>query len=72
MKKQMRVVGGLALSALLALSVIASTGAAFSATKASDDTALTSRGKTQGVTWETGLVSRGKTQGVTWEGVTWE
>lgn len=62
--KKMRVFTGLALSMLLALTLIASTSGA----------ALASHGKTQGVTWENGLVSRGNIQGVTWEsvGVTWE
>lgn len=72
--KKMQVLTGLALSALVALSVIASTGPAFFATRTGGDEGLMVRGKTQGVTWEGAPVARGRTQGVTWEaaGVTWE
>lgn len=69
----MKVSKGIALAALLALSLIATAGQSlFASTFTGGDESFTARGRTQGVTWENGTVARGKPQGVTWEGVTWE
>lgn len=63
--QKLKVLKGVALTALLALSLIASAGTV---------AGLSARGHTEGVTWENGTVARGgHLQGVTWEsGVTWD
>ena len=70
---ELKVLKGVALGALLALSLIASTGQSFFAASFGGEQGFTALGKPEGITWENGTVARGNAQGITWEsGATWE